>query len=104
MDRWAAAAQRARPAWPPRAPQAASSAAAEAAVREAERQAAAFREEVRRATAPTVDVPETPFQPYQPQPRPVPKPWIPRYVQPPFRPTVFRPTRRASSDRDGEGS
>lgn len=108
MDRWAAAAQRARPAWPPRAPRAASSAAAETVVREAERQAAAFREEVRRATAPTVDIPERSFRPYQPQPRPVPKPWIPkpympRYVQPPFRPTIFRPTPRASGRPDGEG-
>jgi len=108
MSRWATAAQRARAEWRPRAPQAASSAAADAAVREAERQAAATREEVRRATAPTVDIPERPFHPYQPKPRPVPKPWVPkpympRYVQPPFRPTIFRPTPGPFRRQDGEG-
>jgi len=71
------------------------------ALRDAERQAAASREEVRRAAAPTVDIPETPFRPYQPKPRPVPKPYIPRYVQPPFRPTVFRPTPSPFGQRDG---
>lgn len=103
MSRWATAAQRARAEWPTRAPQPRpASPAADAAVREAARQAAATREEVRRATAPTVDIPERPFHPYQPKPRPVPKPWIPRYVQPRYQKAVFRPTPRASGRPDGE--
>jgi hypothetical protein len=102
MSRWAAAALRARAEWRPHAPQEASNAAADAAFREAERQAAATPEEVRRATAPTADIPERPFHPCQPEPRPVPKSWVPRYVQPSDQKAVFRPTPRASGRPDGE--
>lgn len=107
MDRWAAAAQRARPEWPPRAPRATSSAAAEAAVREAERQAAEFREEVRRATAQTVNIPETPFRYYhQPHPRPVPTPrpvhpTMPHDERPEYRRPVYRPTPSSFWKRNG---
>lgn len=110
MSRWAAAAQRAYAARPARPPQAARERVTDDAVgetvREAARQAAATRDDIRRATAPTVDIPETPFRYYhQPHPRPVPTPrpvhpTMPHYERPEHRRPVYRPTP-SSTTRNG---
>lgn len=108
MSRWAAAAQRAYATRPPRPPQAARERVADDAVREtvreATRQAAATRDDVRRATAPTVEIPETPFRYHVPHPRPVPTPrpvhpTMPHYERPEYRRPVYRPTPSPSTNR-----
>jgi hypothetical protein len=110
MSRWAAAAQRAYAARPPRPPKAARESVTDDAVREtvreAARQAAATRDDVRRAAAPTVDIPETPFRHYQPHPRPVPTPravypTMPHYERPEYRRPVYRPAPSPSTNRNG---